>query len=242
MTDVIEGLTKPVEEPTKLVDTLVGEGRKYASVEDLAKGRVEADKHIEQIEAENKRMVEDLAKLEAQVKESTTLDSVVQALKPATVGEGEDNQDSFNPSDIESLVAQTIDKRNAAEKASANRKLVNDTLISATGGDAVKAGEVLKDRLSKIGMDAEQFSNLSHVSPEAALKLIDINNTNYKRADSPSGMAKSDSVSQSSGGVRNKAYYDALKKSMGLGKFYADTKLQKQYQDDYAANQADWLK
>jgi len=248
MTSVLDQVTNPdqatnqssTQEPINTVDTLVGEGLRYSSVEELAKGKVEGDKFIEQLKAENEQMRSTLGELEDRVKESTTLESVVNALKPQSQEDNGNNQSSFNPEDIESLVSQTFEKREVQVKEKTNKDVVDNSLLEATGGDATKATELLKNKLEQIGMPVEQFSSLAKSSPDAALKLIDINKQPTKRDPSLTGLDNRNPDNPAPVGVRNKAYYDKLKRDMGAKKFFADFKLQAQMQDDFAKLGTGW--
>jgi len=50
------------ESTTSVTDTLVGEGKKFASIEALAAGKAESDKFIEQLQGELKGLRTDLDK------------------------------------------------------------------------------------------------------------------------------------------------------------------------------------
>src|SRR5690606_26975993 len=73
MSDVFNG--NPVTEPTPApvttqeqaaIDLLVGEDKKYKTVEDLAKSRLEADEFIERLKRENAEMRGTLSEKEAE--------------------------------------------------------------------------------------------------------------------------------------------------------------------------------
>ena len=92
------------------VDLLVGEGKKYKSVDDLAKSRITADEHIKQIEFENNNMRKELDTLSSQRENSKTIEDILVKLDQANSG-GETvttSPEFTGPKAITSLVEQTL--------------------------------------------------------------------------------------------------------------------------------------
>ena len=223
-----EGVPATDKTPSLLED-LVGEGKKYATPEELAKSRLEADKHIEQIQSENKRMREELAELEKKANSSKTIEDVLKALQTRDSSSTTDNQTGENGVDIASTVKELFDKERGEQTAAQNRAEVNSKVLEYFKGDTAKAKEHMQRALKEAGLNGQTFAQLTNQSPAAALRILNINSSNQSRSN-VSMTDRADVNTSYTGGeaVRNMEYYNRLKKEMGVAKFYSDIKLQQQ--------------
>lgn len=96
--------------PDNVMEALVGEGKTYKTVEDLAKGKLNADIHIQKIELENKEMRDKLAG-------AKTVDDLLAKLEARTASVG-------NPNGSDDKTIQT----NGALSAEQIAKIVNDSI------------------------------------------------------------------------------------------------------------------
>jgi len=244
--DVIDSVTstEAPQETISVLGTLVGEGKKYDSPEALAQSRIEADKFIEQLKFENKGMRDAIAELEGRVKESTTLDAVLQRLNQQPEGQGANNQGALNPELVSSLVREALVGESKAAVALTNKKQVNESILNSFQGNADAARDYIRKHLAEVGVDPDTFKQLSEKSPQAALRLININATQESRAPSPNAMANvnTEAFPINPTGKRDFAYYTQVKKQMGMAKFFGDTKLQQQMLKDAEAMGAAFYK
>ena len=221
------------------VDSLVGEGKKYKSVEELAKSRLSADEHIKQIEFENSNMRTELDSLASIRENSKTIEDILHKLDQADSGTEPTitNSDVTNPEAIKSLVEQTLQQRDNQVVAQENRAKVNTALSDYFQGDSERAVKHVQEVMKESGLTDTQFANLSESAPAAALSILNIK-TNARPSSSPSIVERGDINPESpvalQTGNRDKAYYDSIKKERGFSKFHRDTKLQTQMQQDYA--------
>ena len=149
---------------------LVGEGKKYATVEDLAKGAVNAQHHIGTLEQET-------ATLREQSVQAKSVEDVLAAIKGTTQAPAQQEQ----PAADQQPAAQP-DKLTIAEQIAAAFQ-ERDTKVIADTADQNRA-TVIKDLGAKYGADAavlyEQVGNdlginldeLAGKSPTAVMKLI----------------------------------------------------------------------
>jgi len=233
--DVITQATTPEAQNAELttISTLVGEGRKYRTVEDLAQSRIEADKFIEQLKFENQSMREAMTELEAKANSSKTIEDVLAKLNSKPEGEQTNNQGRLDPESVRNLVQEAIKGETQAAKRETNRLTVNAKVLEKFNGDAGKAKEFIRSRLGELSLDAAKFKELTETSPEAAMRLININTTNAQGSFNPNTFAdRNGDAPQVNGDVRNQAYYSDLRKKMGTSKFFADHKLQAQIRQD----------
>ena len=138
------------EEPTSpsVLGELVGEGRKFNDVEALAKGKIEADRFIEQMKQENAALKSDLEKQAYKLGVTTKMEEMASAstaelLDPNNNNGGTTNTANTKPSsseaDIESLVEQTLRKREQESVAKNNIAIVESELAQAYGTEASAA-------------------------------------------------------------------------------------------------------
>ena len=177
----------------EIFEELVGEGKKYSSVEDLAKAYFHADRHIHQLERENESYRE-------QVQKAATVDDILARLNPSSekppiqeTGDETHHQESkAQPDDVESLVQKALEAKLKERDGTANRQRVVESL-KAKYGDA--AGRVFKERSQELGLDLEE---LSARSPQAVLDLFGVQQQQSSSRSLPMG---GDTTSHANGKV-----------------------------------------
>jgi hypothetical protein len=214
--DGTEGSPEP-QATQDILEKLVGEGKKFATVQDLAKGKVEADNFIEQLKTEQKELRDLLRDLENKVTKSKTVEEV---LNEASGRESEGNQSPpISTEDIVKLVDERLTNRNKAQEADTNRVRANAALLKHFNNDSAKARDYVKSEAARLGMDTDTLKEISEKSPDAFLRLVGINN--QARRDAPPNL--NTAVNSDADGldstVRDAAYYSALRKKLGH-KFY----------------------
>lgn len=131
--DIFNSEVPPIEEEvTSYVDSLVGEGKKFKTIEDLAKSKLEADRHIK-----------DLSDLvEEEKSKGKTYQEILELLKkPAVVTTTEvvPNQ----PVDLEAIVEKKLNDKEAKKIADANTEASLTELYKLYGSES-KGKEALK--------------------------------------------------------------------------------------------------
>lgn len=170
------------DQPTKddadklTLDDLVGEGKKYASADELAKALGHANLHISNLEKEKKEVLEDL----------NTRQSVADAIKALEAKNGKVNDGpppsketddgppdaqggGFTQEDIEKL----LDQREAKRREIQNFEKVQNKIKEFTGSDSA-ARTYVQTKLSEIGMSGQDMEALAVKSPDLVLKLLEV--------------------------------------------------------------------
>lgn len=169
---IFDGVTTPVETevnqgsqlPQDLAE-LVGDGKKYKSVDDALKSVPHAQKHIQTLEEENARI-----KAELETRRSTE-ELLADIRSGITVGEKPQSTTPQITSDtVEQTVAKLLAQREAQSKAQNNVAKVITT-FEQTFGDKVKAQEMYTKVASESGLSIQELNRLSATSPDAVLKL-----------------------------------------------------------------------
>lgn len=216
-----------------VLEALVGPGKKFESVEALAKGKQEADDFIEQLKLEKAQLSEGLSAKESEENKQATIAELIKTVKEANESStGGDNQ-PMTPEQLQELVRSVMKDEKTADKAVSNRERGNKLVLDKMEGDVEAAKAYVADRAQKLGMTPAQLAELSESSPDAFSELMDVK----PNATQPnvSGLPNLNSQATDQGevlqvdGTPTKAHFDKLKKEMGLAKYVNDTKLQLQY-------------
>jgi hypothetical protein len=230
-----------IENQTNVLEALVGEGKKFKTVDDLAKGKVEADAFILTLQNTINSLADELKQANVSAERKTHLENLMSSLtnttkpgetKPANQPSEGSNQPATTLSHddvvkiVEAREAAALKARNLANALAPVRKLYGE-----------KTDEVIASKAASLGLTVEALQNLAAQSPAAFLNVVGVNN----KDNSTRPMAAHNSVNSvgtPTGGdtqVRNKAYYDNLRKEQGSWKFASDAKLQVQLHKDMQA-------
>lgn len=151
---------------------LVGEGKKFATPQDLAKGKYMSDKFIEQLKSELRVARED-------AKNRQTVEQLIAKLDTRTTQENpQEPTDDIdrNPSpkesqlsDIEKLIEQKLSQRDTQRIKENNIVQVLETLKQMYGEGFAS---IAKQKLNELGLSGQEFRELSATNPKAALRLV----------------------------------------------------------------------
>lgn len=156
-----------------LIAELVGEGKKFKTVEDLAAGKLQSDIHIKRLEEEAKTLREQVAKAKA-------VEDVLEAIK-ANAASGqtsqENNEDddkkvtpsaSLSAEQIAKIVADQIKGSETAKQREVNRSKANELMVKSFG-------EKAKDKFEAKATSPELRAiliQLAEVNPEDFVSLF----------------------------------------------------------------------
>lgn len=210
-----------------VITTLVGEGKKFKSVEDLAKGKLQADSHIAKIEAENRDLRKAVEDLKTQSNQQVALTELVEALKNKQSTDG--NPQALDLEQLTGIVRNVNKEERENQIRTANRNRVNEEILKIAGGDVGKAREIVTQRASELGLDLDTIRSLSERSPSAILAILNVTSNQSKNDPPPATKAGVNTQALFNGNTTDakpNSYYSELRRKMGVAKFYADTKLQ----------------
>lgn len=168
----------PVPDVNKnYLEELVGEGKKFKTPEDLARGKATSDAFIEQLKRE-------LASLRTELRSRKTVEELVARPAPNTPPVPPNNQeDPPEPReqlpDIDSLLEQKLTQRELANQKRQNMNTVRQVLKQSWGSQfAAQLTEVAES----LGMTQDYLDNLAETSPTAFLKLVGLESRPDPRA------------------------------------------------------------
>jgi hypothetical protein len=180
MTDssIFDGSTEPVVPavtstpavvPTELTD-LVGEGKKYSSVDAALKSIPHAQSHISTIEAEN-------ARLKSELESRRTTEDLLEDIRNGIVQPSAVSPTApvLDQTQIESTIEALLTRKEQSRLEQLN---VNAVVSEFTRvfGDRVKGEEEFIKLANETGMSIPTLNKLAATSPAAVLKLAGIGN------------------------------------------------------------------
>jgi hypothetical protein len=208
---------------------LVGEDKKFKTVELLAEGKKQSDAHIAQLEGEAELLRKELADKDSATDDKATVAELIKAVRDSQKeGDAEGNQ-SLSDDDLSKKIKTIMQGETDAQTRAKNRDAANQSVLDKVEGNAEAARAYLEGRAKQLGMTVAGLTELGEVSPAAFTELMDTG-TNKSSRDTnisslPNNQLPTDTV-LTKDGHRTKAYYDKLKAEIGPQKFWNDSKLQ----------------
>ena len=197
-------------------------------VDKLATAKLEADNFIKQIEREN-------AELRKEVSSKATIDEIMTQIRelapkppvsqqqpqaPQTPGSG-------NPEELETVVTTLLAKRQAEERARANRDLVEQKVLEKWGADAQLN---LNKKAKELGVSLAYLQQIATDSPSAFFTLTGLNTVVVPPPATPAPRSGFQPPAPADAGKRTKSYYDRLKATNPTE--YLKKSVQQQYYKD----------
>lgn len=167
---------------------LVGEGKKYSSLEDALKAIPHAQKHISTLEQENKQYKESLEKAKA-------MEELLEQMKTQQPKEDKTNQQVGVDADdllsklsgqLDSLVEQKLTLKQQQQVQQTNKQAVANAFKEAYGE---KAEEIYNSLAEEAGVDIATLNNLAANSPKALFKMAGIGSSQPKQSSTKSSVS-----------------------------------------------------
>lgn len=207
-----------------LVAALVGSGKKYATLEELAKSRLEADSFIDTLKSEN-------AELRKEQSSRTTIMDVMEAIK-AQNKDSELTSDPLSDEDLQRRITETIERRDAERTRTANRADAKKLVLEQLDGDESAVDAFIAEKAASLGMVPETLWSLSEETTIGFANLISGGIQKQSSGASASDLPHantdgytSDTVSEVDG-HKTKSWYDEQRRAMGGRKFINDKSMQ----------------
>ena len=220
------------------LETLVGEGKKFKTVDDLAYGKLESDRFIAKLLKEQEEM-------RSELKERLTMEEAIRKMseqnrpreeEPRVQSREDESEDRrVSLTDVEKLVQTKISEDRELSKLNANLASVKDELIRAYGPNYA---DKVRTKLRILGVGDDWGNNLAATQPRAFLNLVVDNQTRGSDDVSPpvSGLRTAPPRS----GARNYGDYQKLRKE-NPGDYFS-TKVQMQMHKDATEQGDDFYK
>ena len=194
------------------VTQLVGEGKKFKDYEALAKGKLEADRHIGEI---TKTLDELRAELAKQDYAKALLEQMSKGPEtrqddppPNTSSSSNTENTTQSASDIETLVEKVITEKEKSRTISQNLSVVSEEMEKKFGD---KASNILKSKSQELNMSLDRLKEIAAESPTAFFQLIGVSVPKATTATAPQSSVRSETFNSNSQD-RDFDYYQKLRK------------------------------
>ncbi len=238
-----EQTTQPEQQTTETTppqDSFVAKlveakGENWKDPEVLAKGKLEADNYISELERQLNQMREDMSKqdyaksLLDQLQNKAAEPTTAKTAMPNNNNNGGTTDGNTNPNlsedDLKSLVEQTLTAREQENTVKQNLAVVDQELEKSFGTDA-KA--VIQKKAEELGMSLQRMQDIAAESPTAFFALIG----EPKKSFNPlvQGSVRTEGVNMQVSTERDWSYYQKLRRENR--NLYYTPKIQRQLMDD----------
>lgn len=226
------------------LEEYVGEGKKYKSVEELAKAKHHADKHIDELKTDLTSLKDFVAAQFEQMankrnEEPKGPKEVDGERQPAPAAPPEADGE-----DLEARIAKILEERDETSRLQKNANLAQEVMIEHFGSqeEAVKA---VRQKAEEMGVSPQFLADTAFRSPKALFNLMGINPDEKPRT--PTTPASSSDVNPRMMDKTNPnpkqgtmAYYDQLRRSDP--KKYWSVDVQSQLMKDALERGSDFFK
>lgn len=202
---------EPTQEQQSPLGDLVGEGKKYKTVEDLVAGFYHAQNHIATIEQENEEFRNKMEQQESEYRGSqAVLDALEQRNTPS-----QKEPTSSNSSDeeaVRNLVEQVVEQKSTEQKKADNIKKANQRATEMYGD---KAKSKVEEAAASLNVSVDFLRQTASTSPAAFEKLVAENTQqgqNTMTGASPQPSNVNTQAMPKHDGEKNFAYYNKLRK------------------------------
>ena len=190
-----------------LLDSLVGEGKKFATPEDLAKGKTYADEYIEQLKGETAQLREELDK-------RINMENMLNKIKEERAAQPteENTTPQLDEKSLEGLVSGIMDKRATQATVQGNLSKVDNKMKELYGED--KASEMVAVKAQSMGLQPSDLGDIAQKSPDAFYQLMGVtaDKPHTPSVTTPSLRTEADALIVNKG-VKDKTYFDDLRRN-----------------------------
>ncbi len=215
----------------KLVEA---KGDNWKDPEVLAKGKLEADTYIQQLEGQLTQMREDLGKqdyaknlldqLQNKAAEPTTANTAMPNNDTGGTSEGNTNP-ALSEEDLKSLVERTLTERDKESVVKQNLDLVNGELEKSYG---TEANAKIQEKSKELGISLQRMQEIAAESPTAFFSLLGEAKKDFKPM--VQGSVRTEGVNMQASTERDWSYYQKLRRENR--NLYYTPKIQRQLMED----------
>lgn len=209
-----ENLDNQVDENKNYLEELVGEGKKFKSPEELAKGKFAADLHIANLERRQDELRTAYEKLADEYKAGAKLQDLISRLDEEKLTSrkqptsNEENKPEVNLDLIKSTASEEYARLRTLEREQENFNQVQVKLRERFGNNYAKA---LKDQATQLGLDDTIVNNMARTNPRLFEKTFDLNTpVNKDRFQTPVTNQFRSSVEAPKGEKRTQSFYNKV--------------------------------
>lgn len=220
--------------PASFKEALVGEGKKFSSEEELAKGKWESDLYIKTLETKMDQLTADYTRLDADYKARASLEEMIDKIGlPKTPASSDpppanQSQPTIDQSQLKNLISQSLQETREQEKQQTNFNMVKTKLIERYGNDYQSK---LTEQMQELGLNATAVDNLAHTMPQVLIKTLGLGEQTTEPFRAP--VRSQQNFAPTGEKKRNESFYNEMRKDNP--KLYYDPKTTVQRHNDALA-------
>lgn len=215
------------------LESLVGDGKKFKTVDDLAKGKMEADDYIKQLQAETaefRKMLEQNTERDQKLDQifermSTMTDQRTPASSPSqhttdpTSNKADEKKDLFtSQEELDQYVTRLIEGRETASKASSNLSEVQQKLEEKFKD---KSAEFVQKRANELNITVGEMKALAEKSPSAFYRMMDMDSEKSSSLTFAENISSPEMSSKTNEGtLRNRDWWNNQRREKGSRWFF----------------------
>jgi hypothetical protein len=168
--------TEPQIDPNKnYFEELVGEGKKFKSPEELARGKYESDTYIKHLERGRDELRGDYLKLREEYNSRAKLEELIDQLSKQqltsseTPPANEGTRPAYDPKEIESLVSSKIQEHELTKRQEDNFSLIRNKLQQRYGNDYKDA---VKKQIDDLGITEADLNEMARKQPKVLIRTL----------------------------------------------------------------------
>lgn len=212
------------------LEELVGEGKKFKSIEDLARGKAEADLYVDHLKSRQDELRADYLKMREEYtagpKLKETLDQYMQEFRQSQNTNqplGNEDKSVFDETKVADMVKQHLAANKQLDREEANAARV-ESKLKEIYGPGYKAS--VKQQIDQLGMTVDFFNDMARQYPDALMRTLGADAPNARETfqSPPTSTQRLDPTSAS--GQRTWSFYEKMRKTDPVR--YRDPKTQDQ--------------
>lgn len=204
-----------IDETKNYLEELVGEGKKFKTPEDLAKGKYQADMFIQAKNKQYDDLYADYMKLREENTAGSKLQELIDQLKQQQDSSSnnppnDDDTPAIKTEDIESLISSKLQMHEQTKKEETNFSIVQNKLKEKLG---TNFKSILRNQADELGLSEDDVNSLARKNPKLFFKTfdLDVQNTNNFQTP-PQNQRRSDNFAPRSE-KRTLSFYENLRKT-----------------------------
>ncbi len=236
MTDLFKNQDENVLDQNKnYLEELVGDGKKFKSPEELAKGKATADHYIKTLETKLDELRNDYLAEKANSTATAKLQELIDQYEKKQLASNDTplvnevkNQPQFDPSMLDELVTKKIQETDRFKTEQSNYNTVQNKLKEQFGSNY---GTVVKEQADTLGLTGDEVEAWARKSPEAFFRIMGLNQPKQETFQAPPRSAqRNDNFAPQGAQKRTWSYYQNMKKTNPA--LYHDPKINVQMEKD----------
>lgn len=226
--------TPQFDQNKNYLEELVGEGKKFKSVDDLAKGKAESDAYIALMTKKMDELRADYLKARDENTATAKLQDLIDRLEKrnedidSNTPNAEEDKSGLKLEDIESLFSNKLSEYERMKKETENFNSVQAKLKEVHGDNYAR---FLSQQMETLGLNKEDIDQMARQKPQVLIKSLglDMPKTSGFSAP-PRSDIRNDHFQPTGGQKRTWSYYQELKQKNPT--LYHDPKINLQMQKD----------